>query len=252
MRTPLPQRLAGTIPQSGNIHHRSMTDIHQRSMSAPPSITARLVNAAKGVWIRGSAAASTSSCPHALSRSNSWQGKNPCNPGTPAACHQTDEYWHQVRVPEDAGDHGMRMPQQSTAPVTALCLDSAVHPPWLQQSPSATPNLFPPLQGPLRTPMGAPAFLAPSVNGHYEQSYAHWEADADQSTAYLTRSQLPSGKLSMIVDSGAFQNMIGEDFVNSLGQAAQQSGVVTSRTALKPLNISGVGNGAHACAEQIS
>ena len=66
--------------------------------------------------------------------------------------------------------------------------------------------------------------------------------------AYHTRAQLPDGRPSVIVDPGSVQNLCGDRWAEAIATAAIQAGrKPTHAQRAKPLDVSGVGNGAQAC-----
>ena len=76
-----------------------------------------------------------------------------------------------------------------------------------------------------------------------------WPTEGARETQVYEHSatQIP-GKLSIIVDSGAWTNLVGAKLVKSFAQKAIQAGhVPTSKRMNKPLSIQGVGNGAQSC-----
>ena len=88
-----------------------------------------------------------------------------------------------------------------------------------------------------------PNYWAPSVDltpGHPELHFH-------------TATQLRNGRISLIVDCGAWTNLLGLDLAVQLGLVAQQNGIETTERELpRPLNVSGVGNGSQTCWWELS
>ena len=78
-----------------------------------------------------------------------------------------------------------------------------------------------------------------------------WPAPAagDETEAvYHSRTKLPHGQLSMLVDPGAWTNLIGENLARQLVERAIQNGHSPHQTQMaKPLCIQGVGHGTQEC-----
>ena len=69
-----------------------------------------------------------------------------------------------------------------------------------------------------------------------------------QAGVYRTATQLADGRISIIVDPGAWTNLMGATVSRKFAQRAIAAGHKPAQTRLdKPLNVRGVGNGAHAC-----
>ena len=69
-----------------------------------------------------------------------------------------------------------------------------------------------------------------------------------QAPVYHAATQLPAGRLSVIVDSGAWTNLIGEKLARSLAQKAVDNRQTPRQDKLaNPIQIQGVGSGVQAC-----
>ena len=77
-----------------------------------------------------------------------------------------------------------------------------------------------------------------------------WPADAGNPTTafeYHTSTQVP-GKCSVIVDSGAWTNLIGEKLARQLAKKAIAAGMRPQQNKMQqPLSVQGVGNGSQQC-----
>ena len=119
--------------------------------------------------------------------------------------------------------------------------------------PSAVPNMT--LFGPAATGnYVAPSASHESVWLNCEVPHPDCEVPHPESQrTFLSTSKMPSGKLSMIVDSGAFSNMIGEELAMTLEKRAQDVDLAPSRSdLLRPMTVSGVGNGTNQAIEQVT
>ena len=61
--------------------------------------------------------------------------------------------------------------------------------------------------------------------------------------AYHSMTQLPDGRLSMIVDPGAWTNLMGAKMARLLTQRALKNGLRPDQLPMDRLNVQGVGNG---------
>ena len=69
---------------------------------------------------------------------------------------------------------------------------------------------------------------------------------------YHSQTRLPGGQLSMIVDPGAWTNLIGADLAAQLARRATEAGHSPRQVPMdQPLNIQGVGNGTQQCTHQL-
>ena len=76
--------------------------------------------------------------------------------------------------------------------------------------------------------------------------------EAHASAAYHTRTQLTSGQLSVIIDPGAWTNLMGENLARQLSRRAVEAGHRPQQVTMdKPLTIQGVGNGTQTCTHEI-
>ena len=88
-----------------------------------------------------------------------------------------------------------------------------------------------------------------------------WPADLPTSSeldpaavnaAFHSNTQLSNGQLSMIVDPGAWTNLMGEDLARQLARRAVEAGHRPRQVLLeRPLNVQGVGNGTQQCTHQV-
>ena len=68
------------------------------------------------------------------------------------------------------------------------------------------------------------------------------------SPVYHASTQLPNGRVSIIIDPGAWTNLIGSTLARKLTQVAMKFGIKPKQTKMsEPLTIQGVGNGTQAC-----
>ena len=76
-------------------------------------------------------------------------------------------------------------------------------------------------------------------------AFPWWPVDTkDRSFVYHQNTQLRNGRLSFIVDPGAWTNLIGKKLARSMAQAALDAGHKPSQDPLdQPLEVAGVGNG---------
>ena len=162
------------------------------------------------------------------------------------ADHSADqENCHDTPVPDlHLPDEDLHLSTEA-APASALSSELTVAPPFMTQ-PSAVPNMN------LFGPAAAGNYVAPSASR--ESVWLNCEVPHPESQrAFLSTSKMPSGKLSMIVDSGAFSNMIGEELAMTLEQRAQDVELAPARSdLLRPMTVSGVGNGTNQAIEQVT
>ena len=106
----------------------------------------------------------------------------------------------------------------------------------------ATPLATP--QSSFQSVVSAPLPESPS------EMFPWWPADVPHPTdapTYHSSTQVP-GKCSVIVDSGAWTNLIGEKLARELAKKAISAGMRPSQTRMKqPLSVQGVGNGSQKC-----
>jgi len=70
---------------------------------------------------------------------------------------------------------------------------------------------------------------------------------------YHARTQLKGGRLSMIVDPGAWANLIGEDLADALIKRAKKNGLDPFITEISPpVLVSGVGDGSQKCTRRLN
>jgi hypothetical protein len=69
-----------------------------------------------------------------------------------------------------------------------------------------------------------------------------------KSETYHIATRLPDGRLSWIIDPGAWKNLCGADLARQMAQAAKDAGLQPFETRrAEPLNVSGVGKGSQSC-----
>ena len=84
-----------------------------------------------------------------------------------------------------------------------------------------------------------------------------WPATLDTGAAsadltYHTRTQLTNGQLSVIVDPGAWTNLMGENLARQLSRRAVETGHRPQQVTMeRPLSIQGVGSGTQQCTHEI-
>ena len=85
-----------------------------------------------------------------------------------------------------------------------------------------------------------------------ESVFPSWPLEhTDTAFAYHSATQLP-GKVSVIVDSGAWTNLIGSSLAEKLAMSAMQNGKKPAEAKMNPpLTVQGVGNGSQACSWEI-
>ena len=64
---------------------------------------------------------------------------------------------------------------------------------------------------------------------------------------YHTSTQLPDGRLSVVIDPGAWTNLIGSDLARKLVTRALKKGLAPKQTKIKLFNVAGGGNGTQTC-----
>ena len=76
-----------------------------------------------------------------------------------------------------------------------------------------------------------------------------WPSYADQSPAvYHAATQLRDGRQSLLVDVGAWTNLIGSQLARQIATKAQQHGLASTQKKLdRPMTVQGVGDGAPEC-----
>lgn len=249
-------------PQQPNDASPRSDDTQQRSSSLPPSRPRQSLRTMEGL-ITGQRDTPTSEPP--ATRDNPFADYDPTKfrvpprvakpsanqQAAPTADTSADQEYHDTPIPNlHQDDDDLNLPT-TAGPNTALFSEHVVSPPFSTQ-PSAAPNLNTNHVG-----SAAGNYVAPSASHetawlncevpHTEQSHAA------QVHAFITTSKMPSGKLSMMVDFGAFSNMIGEDFAMTLERRAYDVDLAPSRSyLLRPMTVSGVGNGTNQAIEQVT
>ena len=85
-----------------------------------------------------------------------------------------------------------------------------------------------------------PSHLPPNPRGGY---YPIFKKN-DQTASYLVKTELPDGRLSIIVDPGAWTNLAGGNWIRNMKDRALKNGRKHAQTQLqKPLEVQGVGQG---------
>ena len=101
-----------------------------------------------------------------------------------------------------------------------------------------------------------PSFLAPQAGSEASVSSAFpwWPSDAivaggnfPDSLAYHATTQMPDGRISMIVDPGAWTNLIGAKLARKLTMRVLQAGLKPVQERMTPMSIQGVGSGSQTC-----
>ena len=83
--------------------------------------------------------------------------------------------------------------------------------------------------------------------GSFVSTLPWWPTDAAESQSYHALTQLPNGRLSFIVDPGAWTNLIGAKLARKLCARALAAGHAPGQERMQTLNVQGVGNGSQAC-----
>ena len=77
-------------------------------------------------------------------------------------------------------------------------------------------------------------------------TYPVWSEEV--ATAYHTATQLPDGRLSILIDPGAWTNLMGANLARKLAQRALRQGLKPTQEEMpNPLTVSGVGSGSQRC-----
>jgi len=156
-----------------------------------------------------------------------------------------------AEVPDMNNDADLPDSQSPVMPTTPsqqapLFTDQTITPPFMPQ-PTAAPSM---------------TLFGPATEGMYTAHTATTEAawlkcevddEEEQQRVFLSTSRMPNGKLSMIVDSGAFSNMMGEELALCLEKRALDMDLDPTRSDLiRPMTVSGVGNGTNQATEQVN
>ena len=95
----------------------------------------------------------------------------------------------------------------------------------------------------------------PETHGHQEAQppeeitmLPYWRCPTEEHV-YHSTTQLPDGRLSFIIDPGAWTNLIGKNLAHALASRAKEAmpGAPESVPMETPLHIAGVGNGTQSC-----
>ena len=147
-------------------------------------------------------------------------------------------------------------PRQSTDSRTTPQVEQSTPDRAPSQEVSNTP------QGSANTPFQSP-FASP---GQYEDDTSSswsgmftapwWPAPGTEPVAgapyYHAATQLPDGQLSMIIDPGAWTNLMGVSTAKQLSERAVKAGHTPTQEQMpRPLNVQGVGNGTQQCRYQL-
>ena len=75
-----------------------------------------------------------------------------------------------------------------------------------------------------------------------------WPVQQDTQGVYHTGTRLPDGRLGLLLDTGAWDNITGSEWANAVEERAAQHGHRARREQMaRPLEIQGVGNGTQKC-----
>ena len=111
-------------------------------------------------------------------------------------------------------------------------------PPLPPEAPPGTPPASP------GTPFGTPA----------SATLPWWPTGGAETTsiAHHASTQLPNGRLSFIVDPGAWTNLMGANLARRLTKTAMRNGIKPRQAEMaEPMTIQGVGNGTQGCKYKI-
>ena len=86
-----------------------------------------------------------------------------------------------------------------------------------------------------------------SVFSRATQVLPWWPEHLSDSLAFHSMTQLPDGRLSIIVDPGAWTNLMGVNLARKLVERALAAGFKPTQSPMTPLNVSGVGEGSQVC-----
>ena len=96
-----------------------------------------------------------------------------------------------------------------------------------------------------------PTQAAPTMTSNSSAASFHsvyMMTDADGGRYYHTSTALPDGRMSVIVDVGAWKNLFGRKLVRQAAQLAIAAGYMPEQWEMEtPLSIQGVGNGTQQC-----
>ena len=133
-----------------------------------------------------------------------------------------------------------------------------------QESPQAQSHSSPAQQSwnfqgtPFQSPM-TPGAASSDLDDELSSAWAApwWPAPgtaiSESAPYYHAATKLHNGQLSMIVDPGAWTNLMGEKLARDLAERAVKSGLTPRQEPMeKPLSIQGVGNGFQECKFQMS
>ena len=100
-----------------------------------------------------------------------------------------------------------------------------------QTSPSSARELIAQAFSPRNSPRDSPRQIFPTFTG-----------------VFHSQTRLPDGRPSVIIDPGSVQNLCGDKWAKLVAMAAARAGAKpTHQKRVKPLDVSGVGNGSQAC-----
>ena len=126
-----------------------------------------------------------------------------------------------------------------------------------------TPPHTPSGQGtPFLSPFGSPIVLQQDTSDEDQSTLSSswtapwWPAPGTEAVPgapfFHAATKLADGRLSMIIDPGAYTNLMGETLAKELAERAVSAGHTPTQMPLpKPLSIQGVGNGYQKCSHQI-
>ena len=115
-------------------------------------------------------------------------------------------------------------------------------------------NAYQPADGSQRYDISTPRDSEASGNVSHNASVSSFQSVVSQafpwwpeSLAYHSMTSLPDGRLSIIVDPGAWTNLMGADLARLLVARAIKMGHKPQQLPMETLNVQGVGNGTQQC-----
>ena len=164
----------------------------------------------------------------------------------------------------DENNRRMTAPMDTDQPADGGA-PSAQPPAAADSTPRETPGPDPSVNAPIISPVfGTPQSDWPEGGSSQPSPRATmpWWPSGDVSSngassssgthVYHARTQLPTGQLSVIVDPGAWTNLVGENLARQLARRAAEAGHAPQQVAMqKTLSIQGVGSGTQTCTHEI-
>ena len=124
-------------------------------------------------------------------------------------------------------------------------------------TPRSASDIEAPHGSPLRRPNGMPQSFGPHMFVDDMQDSGSHRAEAAASgshraeagdPAYHIRTRLADGRPGLVIDPGSVGNLCGDEWARTVAKAADEHGYHPSfEKRPRPLNVSGVGNGAQVC-----